>query len=182
MAIGSTRRGARPSRTVVVVLVIVGLLVLALLASVIWFGVWMTSGHRPFQRSLDKLDLPGEVRLVEHEDLGNPLCLDECPMIQREYRSSLDPGATGDAFAATLQRNGFNEVARDNEYRVYDATTDDRCNSTSSAPPEYVSSDQFSRSCWIGEGGKQGILLTIAAATDQSETVARLQIAEAERP
>jgi hypothetical protein len=184
MAIGTTRRGARRSRTVVVVLVIVGLLVLALLASVIWFGVWMTSGHKPFQHSLDKLDLPGEVRLVEHENLGNPLCLDECPMIQREYRSSLDPGATGDAFAATLQRNGFSEVARDDNYQVYDfdSPTGDRCDTTSSEPPRYLSRDRISRTCWVGEGGSQGLLLTIAPATDQPETVARLQIAEASTP
>jgi hypothetical protein len=173
------RRSSRTRRIVLISLAVIALVVLAL---VTWFAVWMTSGHRGLQRSLDQLQLPGQVRLVEHEQLGNPLCLDQCPMIQREYRSALDPAATGEAFAATLSGNGFSQVARDSEYRVFDATTDDRCDSTGSEPPRYVSGDGFSRTCWVGDGERQGILLTVAAAEDRPETVVRLQIAAAEAP
>lgn len=152
------RRGS--SRASTIVLGSLALIVLLVVALVTWFVVWMTGGHRQLQRSLDRLQLPGQVRLVEHEQLGNP-CASTSARCQREYRSSLDPAATGQAFAAT---------------------TDDRCDPTSSEPPRYVSSTGFSRTCWVGDGERQSILLTVAAATDRPETVVRLQIAEAEAP
>lgn len=72
-----------------------------------WAGLGAPPSHGRVARAYDELRVPAGLAFVSTENVGNALCLDDCPTVIRNYRTAQLGPLVADAVRESLRAQGY---------------------------------------------------------------------------